>query len=139
MYSGEFDYAAPTSLDEAMRLLKTERPDGGEVKLLAGGQSLIPLLKLRLAGPALLVDLRQVPELRGIRDDGDAIVIGASTTYFQTVDSPLVERRTPLLIQVIRQVGDPQVRARGTIGGSLAHADPAGDLPAAAIALGVTI
>jgi carbon-monoxide dehydrogenase medium subunit len=139
MYSGEFDYAAPTSLAEALRLLGTERPDGGEVKLLAGGQSLIPLLKLRLAGPALLLDLRQLPELRGIREEGDAVVLGAATTYFQAVDSPLVERRCPLLIQAIRQVGDPQVRARGTIGGSLAHADPAGDLPAVTMALGATI
>jgi len=139
MYSGEFDYAAPTSLAEALRLLQAEPPDGGEVKLLAGGQSLIPLLKLRLAGPSLLVDLRQVPELRGIREEDDAVVLGAATTYFQAVDSPLVERRCPLLIQAIRQVGDPQVRARGTIGGSLAHADPAGDLPAVAVALGATI
>lgn len=139
MYSGEFAYAAPTSLGETLQLLQTAQPEGGEVKLLAGGQSLIPLIKLRLAAPALLVDLRQVAELRGIAEDGGGVVLGAATTYFQAIDSELVRRRCPLLVQAIRQVGDPQVRARGTIGGSLAHADPAGDLPAVAVALGTTI
>jgi carbon-monoxide dehydrogenase medium subunit len=139
MYSTDFSYAAPTSLDEALRLLGGARSDGGEAKLLAGGQSLIPLLKLRMAEPALLIDLRRVPELRGIHEEGNGVVLGASTSYFQVVDSPLVQRRCPLLVQAMRQVGDPQVRARGTIGGSLAHADPAGDLPAVALALGATI
>jgi carbon-monoxide dehydrogenase medium subunit len=139
MYSGAFDYAAPTSLGEALQLLQTVQPNGGEVKLLAGGQSLIPLIKLRLAAPTLLVDLRQVAELRGIGEESSGVVLGAATTYFQAIDSELVRRRCPLLVQAIRQVGDPQVRARGTLGGSLAHADPAGDLPAAAVALGATI
>ncbi len=136
MYSSDFAYHAPASLNEVINLLRAGHNSGTDnVKVLAGGQSLIPLLKLRLAEPATLVDLRQVPELRGIREEGDGIVLGAMTTYFQTIDSPLVQHRCPLLIQTLRQVGDPQVRARGTIGGSLAHADPAGDLPAVALAL----
>src|SRR5260370_39427943 len=130
MYSGAFAYAAPTSLGEALQLLQTAQPEDGEVKLLAGGQSLIPLIKLRLAQPALLVDLRQVAELRGIAEESGGVVLGAATTYFQAIDSELVRRRCPLVVQAIRQVGDPQVRARGTIGGSLAPADPAGAPPA---------
>ena len=135
MYATDFAYHAPASLREVVALLQQGAPDGGEVKVLAGGQSLIPLLKLRMAAPAALVDLRNVAELRGISEEGDGVVIGAATTYFQTIDSPVVQRRCPLLIQAISQVGDPQVRARGTVGGSLAHADPAGDLPAVAVAL----
>ena len=136
MYSADFAYAAPTSLQEALTLLANS---DGSVKALAGGQSLVPLMKLRLADPATLVDLGNVPELRGVREEGNEIVIGATTTYFQAIDSPIVQRRCPLIIQALRQVGDPQVRARGTIGGSLAHADPAGDLPAVAMALGATM
>jgi aerobic carbon-monoxide dehydrogenase medium subunit len=135
MYATDFAYHAPASLREVVALLQQGDPNGGEVKVLAGGQSLIPLLKLRMAAPAALVDLRNVAELRGISEEGDGVVIGAATTYFQTIDSPVVQRRCPLLIQAISQVGDPQVRARGTVGGSLAHADPAGDLPAVAVAL----
>ena len=135
MYATDFAYHAPASLREVVALLQQGDPNGGEVKVLAGGQSLIPLLKLRMAAPAALVDLRNVAELRGISEEGDGVVIGAATTYFQTIDSPIVQRRCPLLVQAISQVGDPQVRARGTVGGSLAHADPAGDLPAVAVAL----
>jgi aerobic carbon-monoxide dehydrogenase medium subunit len=135
MYATDFAYHAPASLREVVALLQQGDPNGGEVKVLAGGQSLIPLLKLRMAAPAALVDLRNVAELRGISEEGDGVVIGAATTYFQTIDSPVVQRRCPLLVQAISQVGDPQVRARGTVGGSLAHADPAGDLPAVAVAL----
>lgn len=134
MYPNDFEYRAPASLNEALQLLR-EGQSGGEVKVLAGGQSLIPLIKLRLAEPATLIDLGKIAELRGVREEGNGLVIGAMTTYFQTIDDPTVQRRCPLLAQTIRQVGDPQVRARGTIGGSLAHADPAGDLPAAAMAL----
>ena len=136
MYSADFSYQAPTSLREALALLQGS---DGNVKALAGGQSLIPLIKLRLAEPETLVDLSNIPELCGVREEGDALVIGAMTTYFQTIDSPLTQRRCPLLIETLRQVGDPQVRARGTIGGSLAHADPAGDLPAVALALDATL
>ncbi|MGO8948702.1 MAG: FAD binding domain-containing protein [Ktedonobacterales bacterium] len=136
MYSSDFAYYAPTSLGQALMLLDNAKP---EVKLLAGGQSLLPLLKLRLSEPATLIDVSSVPELHVIADSGSSITLGAMTTYFQAIDSELVQRRCPLIVQAIRQVGDPQVRARGTIGGSLAHADPAGDLPAAAVALDAEI
>jgi carbon-monoxide dehydrogenase medium subunit len=135
MYPNEFAYQAPGSLSEVLTLLQQGQQSGNEVKVLAGGQSLIPLLKLRLAAPATLVDVSKVAELRGISEEGNGLVLGATTTYFQAIDSELVQRRCPLIIQALRQVGDPQVRARGTIGGSLAHADPAGDLPAVAVAL----
>lgn len=138
MYPNDFAYRAPGSLTEALRLLR-EGQSGGEVKVLAGGQSLIPLIKLRLAEPATLIDLSQIAELRGVHEEANGITIGAMTTYFQTIDSAEVQRRCPLLVQTIRQVGDPQVRARGTIGGSLAHADPAGDLPATAMALNAEV
>lgn len=131
MFPATFDYKAPASLSEALTLLG----QNSEAKALAGGQSLLPLMKLRLAAPATLVDLRNVPEMKGIRGDGGGVILGAMTSYFQAVDSPLVQQKTPLIVQALRQVGDPQVRARGTIGGSLAHADPAGDLPAVALAL----
>lgn len=133
MYSTEFAYHSPTSLQEVLTLLQSS--DGSDVKVLAGGQSLLPLIKLRLAEPATLVDVGKVAELRGIADAGNGVVLGATTTYFDAIDSPVVQRRCPLIIQALQQVGDPQVRARGTIGGSLAHADPAGDLPAVALAL----
>ncbi len=136
MYSGDFAYFAPTSLAETLTLLNNAKP---EVKVLAGGQSLLPLLKLRLAEPATLVDVSHVPDLHKIVDSGSSITLGAMTTYFQAIDSPVVQTRCPLIVQALRQVGDPQVRARGTIGGSLAHADPAGDLPAVAMALDAQI
>jgi carbon-monoxide dehydrogenase medium subunit len=136
MYPAEFAYAAPTTLAEAVRLL---HQGNGETKLLAGGQSLIPLLKLRLAEPKALVDLRRIPELRGIREEGNELVIGAMTTYFEALKSPLLARQAPLVVEAVREVGDMQVRARGTLGGSLAHADPAGDLPAVALALDATL
>ena len=136
MYPTEFAYAAPATVAEAVRLLQQ---GNGEAKVLAGGQSLIPLLKLRLAEPGALVDLGRIPELRGIREEGGAVVVGAMTSYFDALKSPLLARRVPLLAEAIQQVGDMQVRARGTIGGSLAHADPAGDLPAVALALDATL
>ncbi len=137
MYSSDFAYHAPTSVSEAVALL--QQTGGGDVKVLAGGQSLLPLIKMRLASPATVVDLSKVSDLKGIADAGDSVVVGAMTTYFQAIDSPVIQRRCPLLIQAIRQVGDPQVRARGTVGGSLAHGDPAGDLPAVAVALDAEI
>lgn len=133
MFPATFDYHAPATLSEALSLLG--QGGDGDVKALAGGQSLLPLMKLRLAEPATLIDLRNVAELKGIRSDGSGVIIGAMTTYFQAIDSPIVQQKTPLIVEALRQVGDPQVRARGTIGGSLAHADPAGDLPAVALAL----
>ncbi len=130
MFPTEFAYAAPTTLAEAVQLLQD-----GEAKPLAGGQSLLPLMKLRLASPGTLVDLRKIGELRGIREDGDAIILGAMTTYLTALKSPVLAKRAPLLVEAVQLVGDMQVRARGTIGGSLAHADPGGDVPAVMLAL----
>jgi carbon-monoxide dehydrogenase medium subunit len=132
MFPTEFAYHAPSTLDEALKLLAG---GDGSVKVLAGGQSLLPVMKMRLASPATLVDIGRIPALRGIREEGDAVVIGATTTYRDVLDSAVAGRRLPLLVEAVRQVGDMQVRSRGTIGGSLAHADPAGDLPAVALAL----
>jgi carbon-monoxide dehydrogenase medium subunit len=111
----------------------------GESKPLAGGQSLLPLMKLRLASPSQLVDLRRIGELRGIREDGGAIIIGAMTTYLTALKSPVLAQRAPLVVEAARVVGDMQVRARGTLGGSLAHADPGGDMPAVMLALNADV
>ncbi|MFB7455447.1 FAD binding domain-containing protein [Streptomyces sp. NPDC088337] len=127
-----FDYARPTSLGEAVRTLADA---GEEAKVLAGGQSLLPLLRLRLAFPELVVDIGRIPELRGVREDGGTLAIGALTTHHDVVHDPLVRRHAGLLAQATETVADPAVRHRGTLGGSLAHADPAGDLPAVALAL----
>ncbi|HEX6799269.1 MAG TPA: xanthine dehydrogenase family protein subunit M [Ktedonobacterales bacterium] len=135
MYAKDFSYYAPESLDQALMLLQSH----GDAKLLAGGQSLIPLLKLRLTEVGTLVDLGRIAELRGISDEGDGLRFGAGTPYSQVIDSTSVQHRSPLIAQAVSQVGDPQVRSRGTIGGSLAHADPAGDLPAVALALDAEI
>ncbi|MGW7402698.1 FAD binding domain-containing protein [Streptomyces sp. NPDC054833] len=127
-----FDYARPSSVDEAVRTLA----DAGEdAKVLAGGQSLLPLLRLRLAFPELVVDVGRIPELRGVREDGDTLVIGAMTTHHDVIRDPLVRRHAGLLAAATATVADPAVRHRGTLGGSLAHADPAGDLPAVVLAL----
>ncbi len=128
-----FDYEAPASVDEALALLS--QAGEREVKVLAGGQSLLPVLRLRMAAPELVVDLRKIPELRGVRDDGDAIVIGAMTTHDDVTREPLIRQHALLLAEAARTVADPQVRHLGTFGGSLAHSDPAGDLPAPALAL----
>jgi len=126
-----FDYLRPTSVDEAVTALA----EGGEdAKILAGGQSLIPVLRLRLSAPSLLVDLGGVAQLRGVREDGDSLVIGAMTSHDEVATSPLVRRYAPLLAAMAATIGDRQVRHRGTLGGSLAHADPAADMPAAAAA-----
>ncbi|MGW0998542.1 FAD binding domain-containing protein [Streptomyces sp. NPDC002520] len=127
-----FEYARPASVDEAVRILS----DAGEdAKVLAGGQSLLPLLRLRLAFPELVVDVGRIQELRGVREDGDTLVIGAMTTHHAVLRAPLVRRHAGLLAQATATVADPAVRHRGTLGGSLAHADPAGDLPAVMLAL----
>ncbi len=132
MIPPEFDYLRPHSVDEAVTELGRA---GDDAKVLAGGQSLLPLLRLRLAYPTALVDLGGVGELRGIRQDGDQLVIGAMTTHHEVVHDPLVVTHCPLLSQATATVADPAVRHRGTFGGALAHADPAGDLPAVALAL----
>jgi carbon-monoxide dehydrogenase medium subunit len=132
MIPAAFDYVRPSTVDEALRALA----DGGEdAKVLAGGQSLIPVMRLRLAAPAMVVDLTRVTELRGVRDDGDALAIGAMTTHSDVISDPLIREFAPLIAQATETVADRQVRHRGTFGGALAHADPAGDLPAVALAL----
>ena len=132
MIPPEFDYLRPHSVDEAV----TELGRAGEdAKVLAGGQSLLPLLRLRLAYPTALVDLGRVGELRGVRQDGDQLVIGAMTTHHEVIHDPLIFAHCPVLAQATSTVADPAVRHRGTIGGALSHADPAGDLPAVALAL----
>ena len=132
MKPAPFDYLAPTSLDEALTALA----DAGEdAKVLAGGQSLLPLLRLRLAAPSVVVDLGGIAELRGVREDGDDLVIGSMTTHATVLRDPLVAQHAPLLAQATATVADRQVRHLGTFGGSLAHADPASDLPAVALAV----
>jgi aerobic carbon-monoxide dehydrogenase medium subunit len=126
-----FDYVRPDSVDAAVDALAT---GGDDAKVLAGGQSLIPLLRLRLAYPTVLVDLGGVEELRGVRDAGDHLVIGAMTSHHDVLTDPLVREHAGLLAAATATVADPAVRHRGTFGGSIAHADPAADLPAVALA-----
>ena len=133
MIPAAFNYEAPTTLDEALTLLAAN-PD--DAKILAGGHSLLPAMKLRLAQPALLVDIGRIKDLAYIREDGDQILIGAMTTHYQLESSALLKQICPLLPDCASHIGDVQVRNKGTIGGSVAHADPAGDWPAAVIALG---
>lgn len=132
MIPASFDYVAPTSVADALQAL---RSDAEEIKVLAGGHSLIPVLRLRLAAPTLIVDIGNIDELKGIRDDGDALVIGAMTTHHDVATSDLVREHAGLLAKASQTVADPQVRHRGTLGGALVHADPAGDLPAPILAL----
>lgn len=127
-----FDYARPDSLDAAIALLAEK---GEDATVLAGGHSLIPVMKVRLGAPEFVIDIGRLAELDYIRGDGDEIRIGAGTKHRDLVNSEELGARCPLLPAVARTVGDPQVRARGTLGGSLAHADPASDLPAAVLAL----
>lgn len=131
MIPAAFDYVRPSTVDEAVRALA----DAGEdAKVLAGGQSLLPVLRMRLAAPSTVVDLARVAELRGIREDGSALVIGAMTTHYDVIGDPLVREHALLLAKATETVADPQVRHRGTFGGSLVHADPAGDLLAPVLA-----
>jgi carbon-monoxide dehydrogenase medium subunit len=135
MIPAKFEYVRPATVDDAIRALA----DGGEdAKVIAGGQSLMPLLRLRLANPDLLVDVGSLDELRGVTDAGDSLVIGARTTHHDVIRDPLIAQHCGLLAEAAGMVADPAVRHRGTLGGSLAHADPAGDLPAVAVALGAT-
>jgi aerobic carbon-monoxide dehydrogenase medium subunit len=136
MIPAAFDYVRPSTVDEAVAALGSA---GEDAKVLAGGQSLLPLLRLRLAAPTVLIDLGRIDDLRGVRDDGDALVIGALTTHASVLADPLVARHAPLLAQATSTVADRLVRHLGTLGGSLAHADPAGDLPAVAVALDATM
>jgi carbon-monoxide dehydrogenase medium subunit len=136
MIPGKFDYVRPASLEDAVRALD----EGGEdAKVIAGGQSLLPLLRLRLAYPELLVDVGSLPGLGGVRDDGDSLLIGALTTHDDLVRDPLIAAHCGLLAEAAGMVADPAVRHRGTLGGSLSHADPAADLPAVVVALEATM
>jgi carbon-monoxide dehydrogenase medium subunit len=134
MFPAKFAYAAPGSIQEAVGLL--EDP---EAKIIAGGHSLLPLMKLRLAQPRLLVDIGRIPNLAYVRREDGVLAIGAMATYRDIEHSAEVHQAAPVLAEAVHEVGDPQVRAKGTLVGSLAHADPAGDLPAVALALGGTI
>jgi len=136
MIPAPFAYARAGSLDEAIDLLAEH---GDEAKLLAGGHSLLPLMKLRLATPSVLVDVGRLDELSYVRDDGHHVAIGGLTRHHDLVHHPLVRRHVPILAAAAREVGDPQVRHRGTLAGSLAHGDPASDLPAVVMALRGTV
>ncbi|MFC7487461.1 FAD binding domain-containing protein [Knoellia sp. CPCC 206453] len=132
MIPAAFDYLAPTSVADALAALAEA---GDDAKVLAGGQSLLPVLRMRLNAPELVIDLGRIDELRGITEDGDHIVIGAMTTYADALASDLVRDHAAILREAIKEVADPQIRHRGTVGGALVHADPAGDVGAPALAL----
>jgi carbon-monoxide dehydrogenase medium subunit len=132
MYPAAFEYHTPGSVQEALGLLgKLD-----DAKILAGGHSLVPMMKLRLAQPKHVIDLRKVPGLSGIKEEGGTIVIGAMTTHWEVESSKVLQAKCPVLADTAKIIGDPAVRNKGTIGGSLAHADPAADMPATVIALG---
>ncbi|HEX3826200.1 MAG TPA: xanthine dehydrogenase family protein subunit M [Sporichthyaceae bacterium] len=135
MIPSSFEYLKATSVAEAVSALAGAE----DAKILGGGQSFIPILRLKLANPGLLVDVSRVAQMRGVTDDGDALVIGAMTTHHEVMNDPLVRAHAPLLAQATATVADPQVRHRGTFGGALAHADPAGDLPGVALVHGATM
>ncbi len=130
MIAQNFEYSAPTKLDDALRALASD-----DAKILAGGMSLIPLMKLRLATPGQLVDIGRIADLNFIHDEAGTLRIGATTTHYQVETSPLVRSKCPLLAEAAAHIGDLQVRNMGTIGGSIAHADPAADYPASLLAL----
>jgi carbon-monoxide dehydrogenase medium subunit len=132
MIPPRFEYHAPRSVSEAVALLGQH---GSDAKLLAGGHSLLPMMKLRFAQPEHLIDINRIPELRGISESGSNVVIGAMTTESELINSPIVQARLPLLAEAARQIADPQVRNRGTIGGDIAHGDPGNDHPALSIAI----
>ncbi len=136
MIPARFDYLAADSAAHAIDLLGQH---GDDAKVLAGGHSLLPMMKLRLAAPAVLIDITRAAGLSGISVDGDELVIGATTRHADLAASELVRADAPLLAHAASLVGDPQIRHRGTIGGSLAHADPAADLPMALVALGGSV
>ena len=132
MIPAQFDYLAPSTLEDALAALAEH---GDDAKIIAGGQSLLPVLRMRLNAPELIIDLGKIEALRGVRDDGDAIVIGAMTRHIDVLNDPLVKENAFVITKAVEQLADPQVRHRGTFGGALAHADPAGDLGAPCLAL----
>src|ERR1700733_9111124 len=136
MIPAKFDYTRPSSLDEAVSALDS---GGEDAKVIAGGQSLLPLLRLRFSYPTVLVDVGDLDALRGVRDLGSELEIGALTTHYELTRDPLVAAHCGLLAEAAGTIADPAVRHRGTIGGALAHADPAGDLPAGVPALDATL
>jgi aerobic carbon-monoxide dehydrogenase medium subunit len=136
MIPAQFDYFAAESAAQAVDLLAEH---GDDAKVLAGGHSLLPMMKLRLAAPGVLIDITRATDLSGITIDGDEIVIGATTRHAEVASSELVKADAPVLAHAASLVGDPQIRHRGTIGGSLAHADPAADMPMALLALGGSV
>lgn len=133
MTTSTFEYHAPSTIADAIGLLEGH---GDSAKLLAGGHSLVPIMKLRLAEPEVLIDLGQIEGLSGVTDTGDGLSIGPMTTYNQLMTSDLVCSKVAVLAEAAGQVADVQVRNRGTIGGSISHADPAGDMPGVVVALG---
>jgi carbon-monoxide dehydrogenase medium subunit len=133
MIPAKFDYVAPSTVEEALRALAQH---GDDAKIMGGGQSLLPVLRMRLNAPEVVIDLGRIDSLRGVRDDGDAIVIGAMTQHSVVGSDPLVKEHAALISKAIEHLADAQIRHRGTFGGALAHADPAGDLGAPALALG---
>jgi carbon-monoxide dehydrogenase medium subunit len=133
MIPTQFEYLAPTSVEDALAALAQH---GDDAKVIAGGQSLLPVLRMRLNAPEVVIDLGGIEALRGVREDGDALVIGAMTTHHAVLHDPLVGEHAALLVKAEHQLADAQIRHRGTIGGALAHADPAGDLGAPSLALG---
>lgn len=133
MYPAKFDYVRADTLEQAVALLTTH---GDDARLLAGGHSLLPMLKLRLAMPETLIDIGRVPELRGIDHRGSTVRVGALTTHHELATSETLKEHLPILAEAASKIGDPAVRNKGTIGGNLAHADPASDLPAVILALG---
>ena len=134
MIPTSFEYHRATSVDDALA-----RIAGGNAKLLAGGHSLVPLMKLRLSEPGALVDISRIPELAGIRERDGRIEIGAATVHHAVATSALLQQRCPVVAEAAGTIGDPQVRNRGTVGGSLAHADPSADMPALMVALDADI
>ncbi len=136
MIPGSFEYVRPTSVEEAVAALVEH---GDDAKVLAGGHSLLPLMKLRLAMPAVLIDISRIPGLSYVRVEGDEVAIGAGTRHHELEKDAVAAAEVPILPYVASQVGDPQVRHRGTIGGTVAHSDPASDLPTALLALGGTV
>ncbi|HZZ54963.1 MAG TPA: xanthine dehydrogenase family protein subunit M [Trebonia sp.] len=136
MIPASFDYEVAESASHALALLAEH---GEDAKLLAGGHSLLPMMKVRLAQPAILIDIARLTELSGIRLDGDQVLIGATTRHADLASSEILKAEAPILAHAAAQVGDPQIRHRGTIGGSVAHADPSADLPMTLLALGGSV
>ena len=136
MYPASFEYHRATSIDDALGMMQQY---GGYGKILAGGHSLLPMMKLRLVAPAHVIDVRRIPGLSGIRENGGGLIVGATTTHAEVAASSFVRSKLPLLAEAAGGIGDPLVRNMGTIGGSLAHADPKADYPAVILALRATV